>query len=157
MQRNWPSRALLVSRHTLSYRTSATLLKNKMAGKKYASLVDFFIYQSSWPVSLFFHRFSIPCRRTRCHLLPWRIRHISGLNGDDVCVVVADWWHVLCTTIHHLNIASLYQFNKGGASVFLTVLKIIPSGFLNTLVYRNTLIPPKPTLYCSLIYQRMLN
>ena len=30
------------------------------------------------------------------------------------------------------------------ASVFLTVLKIIPSVFLNTLVYRNTVIPPKP-------------
>ena len=30
------------------------------------------------------------------------------------------------------------------ASIFLPVLKIIPSGFLNTLLYRNTVVLPKP-------------
>ncbi len=57
-------------------------------------------------------RFSIPCWRTRWHLLPWRILTISWMNGDDVPVVVADRWRVLCTTIHHVSTASPYQFNR---------------------------------------------
>ncbi len=66
-------------------------------------------------------------------------QQISGLNGDYVRVVVEDWWRVLCTTVlppisHHVGISLIER----GASVFLTVLKIIPLGFLNTLVYRNT-------------------
>ena len=47
------------------------------------------------------------------------------------------------TTIQHLSISLLEK----GASVFMMVLKITPSGFLNPPVYWNTYIPPKPSMY----------
>lgn len=50
---------------------------------------------------------------------------------------------MLRTTIHHLNTASPYQFNRKRSVCIFDGIE--NSGFLNTPVHRNTLILHKPT------------
>jgi len=65
--------------------------------------------------------------------------------SSAACSTSGDWplvTHVVyyITSLQHLHISLIER----GASVFLTVLKVVSSGFLNTLPHCNTMIMPKP-------------